>query len=50
MKNWKTTFFGAIGAVGVFLMNQTNTVAHFSGIVLTALSSLMLGYNATDQN
>ena len=48
MKNWKTTFFGCLGAIGVYLINNTNPVTHFTGVVVSALSTILLGYHATD--
>ena len=49
MKNWKTTFFGCVGAIGIYLMNEANPITHFTGIVITALSNVLLGFHASDK-
>jgi len=48
MKNLKTTIFGAIGALGVYLTSQTDPIVHVIGQVLSFVGSLGAGYFAAD--
>jgi len=48
MLNWKTTVFGAIAALGVYLTAQTNPILHVVGLVLSAIGSFGTGVAASD--
>lgn len=50
MKDWKTTAFGCIAAVGSYLSNSTNPTLVLVGQILTALSLVGLGYHAVDKS
>jgi len=47
MLNWKTTLFGALGAVGTFLATQPGWLGTV-GSVLTAVSAALVGFFAAD--
>lgn len=48
MKNWKTTVGGIITATGLFLMAQTNPIAHLAGQILAPVGAFVTGLAATD--
>jgi hypothetical protein len=49
MKSWKTTLFGALGALGVYFSNQADPAwLSIVGQVLTAASTFGLGLVAKD--
>lgn len=48
MKNWKTTAGGVIAALGLFLIGQSNPIAHLVGQLLAPLGAFLTGLAATD--
>lgn len=51
MKSWKTTLFGAVGALGVYFTNITDpSYFHIIGQVLSAIAMFGLGAVAKDSN
>lgn len=48
MTNWKTTLFGAVTALGLFLETQPGELISASGKVLQILGTAALGYFAGD--
>jgi hypothetical protein len=53
MKNkvsWKTTVFGALGAIGLALTSSTNPTLHTVGTLLAALGVLAGGAAGKDYN
>jgi hypothetical protein len=50
MKSWKTTVFGAIGALGTFLITQDFAAAEIIGQILMGLSTFLLGLSARDND
>ena len=48
MKSWKTTFCGALAAVGVYLHAQPGLET--LGTVVTAIATALLGFVARDNN
>jgi hypothetical protein len=50
MKNWKTTLFGIIGALGVSLLASNDSTLHTIGVIIAALGVLGNGAMAKDKN
>lgn len=50
MKNWKTTLFGLISAIGVALLASTDPIVHTIGVVIGVLGTLGIGAMAKDKN
>lgn len=50
MKSWKTTLFGAIGAIGVFLTSQADPTLQVIGQVVSAIALFGIGMVAKDSN
>lgn len=47
--SWKTTLFGAIGAIATYFADQPGAL-HTIGVVLNALALAGLGWAARDNN
>ena len=50
MKNWKTTLFGVLTAVGMALQSNDNPTLKTIGTVLASVSALLLGATSKDHN
>lgn len=50
MKNWKTTLFGAITALGTYLAGVDDTITKVIGQILVVLGPLLLGIFAADSS
>jgi hypothetical protein len=51
MANYKTTLFGALGALGTYLSTITDPAwLGTVGVVVVGLASALLGYFAKDKN
>ena len=48
MKNWKTTAGGIVAALGLFLIGQTNPIAHLVGQILAPLAVFITGVVTAD--
>lgn len=46
--NWRTTLFGAIAALGLYLAKQPNTTLAFIGTVASMAGTFLLGGFAKD--
>ncbi len=49
-KSWKTTLFGAIGAVGIYVLTLDFAGAAMIGGILNALSLFLIGASARDND
>lgn len=50
MKNWKTTLFGSITALGIFFSSNANATLSTIGNLAQAIGVILLGGNAKDHN
>lgn len=50
MKNWKTTTFGAITALGTYLATVDDAIFKTVGQILVVLGPVLLGLFAKDSN
>ena len=50
MKNWKTTLFGAITALGTYLSTVDEPIVKTVGQILMVLGPVMFGLFAKDAN
>jgi hypothetical protein len=50
MKNWKTTLFGGITAIGSYLITIDDAILKTVGQVLVVLGPVLLGIFAKDTN
>ncbi len=50
MINWKTSLGGLIAAAGMALMQSTDPIMHFVGMLLNGIGILFLGGTAKDSN
>lgn len=48
MKNWKTTLFGAITALGTYLSTTDDAITKVAGQILVVLGPVLLGLFAKD--
>ena len=48
MKNWKTTLFGAITALGTFLAGTDDSITKVIGQILVILGPVLMGIFAAD--
>lgn len=50
MKNWKTTLFGAISALGAFLAGTDDAIPKVIGQILVVVGPVLMGLFAKDSN
>lgn len=50
MKNWKTTLFGLLGAIGIALLSSADPTLHTIGTIMAALGLGGNGMTAKDNN